>query len=84
MQQVRKVFFQYVRAFNACLVLKWIHGCGWVHRDLSVGNLYWYRGRGLIGDFEYAKRRNSDAEHERRAVGSSFFSQQCLSTAKIL
>ena len=34
---------------------------GWVHRDISVGNLYLYKDpvteetRGLIGDFEFAK-----------------------------
>ncbi|KAL5525380.1 hypothetical protein ACEPAF_9250 [Sanghuangporus sanghuang] len=49
---------------DSAKVLKWIHGAGWVHRDLSVGNLYFYDGRGLIGDFEYAKCKNSDVEHE--------------------
>ncbi|KAL5496161.1 hypothetical protein ACEPAH_3078 [Sanghuangporus vaninii] len=46
------------------VALKFIHGAGWVHRDLSVGNLYLYEGRGLIGDLEYAKQKNYDAEHE--------------------
>ncbi|KAL5525385.1 hypothetical protein ACEPAF_9255 [Sanghuangporus sanghuang] len=27
------------------VALKFIHGAGWVHRDLSVGNLYLYEGR---------------------------------------
>ncbi|KAL5525362.1 hypothetical protein ACEPAF_9232 [Sanghuangporus sanghuang] len=49
---------------DSAKVLKWIHGAGWVHRDLSVGNLYLYHGRGLIGDFEYAQRKNSDARLE--------------------
>ncbi|OCB90762.1 hypothetical protein A7U60_g2006 [Sanghuangporus baumii] len=44
--------------------LKFIHGAGWVHRDLSVGNLYLYEGRGLIGDLEYAMQKNYDVEHE--------------------
>lgn len=48
--------------------LQWIHGCGWVHRDLSVSNLYLYEGRGLIGDFEYAKHRDDDTYHEVRSV----------------
>ena len=52
------------------IVLKWIHGCGWVHRDISAGNLYLYDGRGVIGDLEYAKRRNSDVVHEHRIVSS--------------
>ncbi|KAL5479060.1 hypothetical protein ACEPAI_2348 [Sanghuangporus weigelae] len=46
------------------VALKFIHGAGWVHRDLSVGNLYLYEGRGLIGDLEYAKQKNYDVEHE--------------------
>ncbi|KAL5525405.1 hypothetical protein ACEPAF_9275 [Sanghuangporus sanghuang] len=45
-------------------VLKWIHGCGWVHRDISPGNLYLYDGRGILGDFEYAKRRGADVANE--------------------
>ena len=49
-------------------VLEWIHGCGWVHRDISVGNLYFLDGRGLVGDLEYAKRRNYGVKRERRVV----------------
>ena len=52
------------------VALQWIHGAGWVHRDLSVGNLYLYKGRGLIGDFEYAKRKNADVNDEALAVSS--------------
>ena len=44
-----------------------------MHRDLSVGNLYLYKGRGLIGDFEYAKLRNSDIENEESTVNLSCF-----------
>ena len=42
--------------------LLYLHEAGWVHRDISVGNLYLYtdpvtrRKRGLIGDLEHAKR----------------------------
>ncbi|KAL5520262.1 hypothetical protein ACEPAG_9475 [Sanghuangporus baumii] len=49
---------------DSAKILKWIHGAGWVHRDLSIGNLYLYQDRGLIGDFEYAQRKNSDARLE--------------------
>ncbi|KIM54568.1 hypothetical protein SCLCIDRAFT_136583, partial [Scleroderma citrinum Foug A] len=33
---------------------------GWVHRDISSGNLYWFEGnngevRGILADLEYAK-----------------------------
>ena len=41
-----------------------------MHRDLSVGNLYLYEGRGLIGDFEYAKHKNTDVEDEELTVSS--------------
>ena len=39
-----------------------------MHRDISIGNLYLYAGRGIIGDLEYAKRRGSDASREQRFV----------------
>ena len=45
-----------------------------MHRDLSIGNLYLYQGRGLIGDFEYAKRRDSHVEDEELTVSSSLSS----------
>ncbi|KAI5115422.1 hypothetical protein M0805_004009, partial [Coniferiporia weirii] len=47
--------------------LEYIHACGWVHRDISAGNIYWYESkRGLLGDLEYAKKMGVDAEHEVR------------------
>ncbi|KAL5520260.1 hypothetical protein ACEPAG_9473 [Sanghuangporus baumii] len=49
---------------DSAKILKWIHGASWVHRDLSVGNLYLYQCRGLIGDLEYAKRKKSDLDNE--------------------
>ncbi|KAL5525387.1 hypothetical protein ACEPAF_9257 [Sanghuangporus sanghuang] len=49
---------------DSAKVLKFIHRAGWVHRDPSIGNLYIYKSRGLIGDLEYAKRKNSDIERE--------------------
>ena len=39
-----------------------------MHRDISVGNLYYYNGQGLIGDLEFAKRKNTDVERELRTV----------------
>ncbi|KAJ3718230.1 hypothetical protein C8R42DRAFT_550433, partial [Lentinula raphanica] len=40
------------------IALHYIHSAGWVHRDISGGNLYYYKHRnvGLLGDLEYAKR----------------------------
>ncbi|KAI5115744.1 hypothetical protein M0805_002822 [Coniferiporia weirii] len=51
---------------DCTIVLEYIHKAGWVHRDISCGNVYYYKGRGLLGDLEYAKRASSDAKHEVR------------------
>ena len=51
-----------------------MHEAGWVHRDISVGNLYLYKDpvteetRGLIGDFEYAKEVGWGGKHDIRTV----------------
>ncbi|KAJ3763345.1 hypothetical protein EV360DRAFT_33772, partial [Lentinula raphanica] len=53
----------------------WIlHKAGWVHRDISGGNLYWYEEErvGLIGDFEYARVIKGDGHHDVR-TGTPFF-----------
>lgn len=53
-------------------VLKFVHGCGWVHRDISVGNLYLYvdgnEPRGLLADLEYAKRTCEISNNKVRTV----------------
>ena len=54
--------------------LLYLHENGWVHRDISVGNLYLYtdpvseENRGLIGDFEYAKRVVGGGKPDVRTV----------------
>ena len=59
---------------NYLIAVKVIHKAGWVHRDLSTGNLYLYIDpvnglkRGLIGDFEFAKKVGSGGRHEKRIV----------------
>lgn len=50
-----------------------IHKYGWVHRDVSTGNIILWRGRGILTDFEYAKRipKEGDvisAPHDGRTV----------------
>ncbi|KAL5496160.1 hypothetical protein ACEPAH_3077 [Sanghuangporus vaninii] len=62
----------FIALSDSSRVLKWIHGCGWVHRDISAGNLYFYDGRGLIGDLEFAKRKNTDLKHELRTGTPDF------------
>ncbi|KAJ3844024.1 hypothetical protein F5878DRAFT_193879 [Lentinula raphanica] len=51
-----------------------IHKAGWVHRDISGGNVYWYQKEqvGLIGDFEYARAITGGAHHDVR-TGTPFF-----------
>ncbi|KAF5386289.1 hypothetical protein D9757_008620 [Collybiopsis confluens] len=55
-----------------------VHRSGWVHRDISCGNVYWLHNpieglpRGILGDFEYAKRRDDETEHEKRTGTSEF------------
>ncbi|KAL5520225.1 hypothetical protein ACEPAG_9438 [Sanghuangporus baumii] len=66
---------------DSAKVLEWIHGAQWVHRDISVGNLYFYDGRGVIGDFEYAKKRDSDVSHEVRSCSIDFVSSEVMKHA---
>ena len=59
---------------DGSVVLLVIHTAGWVHRDLSTGNLYLYTDpvtgekRGLVGDLELAKRAGSGKDGDVRAV----------------
>ena len=49
-------------------VFRFLHGSGWVHRDVSVGNMYLYEGRGVLGDLEFAKNMADTSQHEVRTV----------------
>lgn len=55
-------------------VLKYMHKAEWVHRDISAGNVYWYKEqgeeRGLLADFEYAKKMNEFGKYEVITVSS--------------
>ena len=59
--------------------LLYLHENGWVHRDISVGNLYLYTDpvseekRGLIGDFEYAKRVGGGKPDVRTVCDQIYF-----------
>ncbi|KAF5381250.1 hypothetical protein D9757_007908 [Collybiopsis confluens] len=59
-----------------------IHQSGWVHRDISCGNVYWLHdpaeglSRGILGDFEYAKRCDDGIEHEKRTGTSEFMAYE--------
>ncbi|KAA1477653.1 hypothetical protein DENSPDRAFT_617523 [Dentipellis sp. KUC8613] len=49
---------------DCLLVVQLLFLIGWVHRDISSGNLLWYSttegGRGILSDLEYAKKFNPD------------------------
>ena len=46
-----------------------MHECGWVHRDISMGNLLVVNDMPKIADLEYAKRVNDDSKvHQARTV----------------
>lgn len=51
--------------------LRLLHKLGWVHRDLSSGNLMLGRGQLKIADFEYAKKMTEPRTevHDIRTVG---------------
>lgn len=58
----------YLSHMSTKTVLKYMHKAEWVHRDISAGNVYWYEeggeGRGLLADFEYAKKMKELGKHE--------------------
>ena len=45
-----------------------MHDYDWVHRDINAENIFVYKGRGLLGDLEYAKRVDDDSDHLFRTV----------------
>lgn len=52
--------------------LKYFHQCGWVHRDISVGNVLLVGQEGKITDVEYAKRVSDNKTHGVR-TGTPYF-----------
>ncbi|KAJ3710136.1 hypothetical protein DFJ43DRAFT_1142763 [Lentinula guzmanii] len=59
---------------DVLFALRLIHFAGWVHRDISGGNLYYHKERniGLIGDLEYAKQVD-DLSHHNVRTGTPYF-----------
>ncbi|KAG2338830.1 hypothetical protein BDR05DRAFT_1003910 [Suillus weaverae] len=51
---------------GALKALYCMHKAGWVHRDFSVGNAIWVGDIGKLGDFEYAKKIDSNTSHDVR------------------
>ncbi|KAF8582551.1 hypothetical protein K439DRAFT_1635200 [Ramaria rubella] len=54
--------------------LELLHRYGWVHRDISSGNLLVVRGRGKISDLEYTKKTSEHSDHNIRTGTMDFMS----------
>ncbi|KAI0922904.1 hypothetical protein AcV5_009769 [Taiwanofungus camphoratus] len=53
--------------------LRLMHRSGWVHRDISTGNILVDKdGNGTLGDLEYAKRMGQLSSHEVRTGTADF------------
>jgi serine/threonine protein kinase len=48
--------------------LKIMHTHGYVHRDVSTGNILVFEGRGKLSDLEYSKEMQPPPLHEIRTV----------------
>lgn len=63
--------------------LQFLHSVGWVHRDISTGNILCAGAMGKLADLEYAKCMNSNITHEVRTGTLDFMAcevevQNCL------
>ncbi|KAL5536944.1 hypothetical protein ACEPAF_767 [Sanghuangporus sanghuang] len=58
--------------------LKYIHKSGYVHRDISAGNVFYSESRGLIGDLEYAKDMSTDGTHLMRTGTPDFMAVEVM------
>ena len=45
-----------------------MHAHGYVHRDVSTGNIIFHEGHGKIADLEYAKEVGTGEAHEIQMV----------------
>ena len=50
--------------------LLYLHEAGWVHRDISAGNVHYYDRKGVLGDLEYAKIAGTGGIHEVKTVSA--------------
>jgi serine/threonine protein kinase len=59
--------------------LELMHKLGWVHRDVSIGNILSYNGEAKLCDLEYAKKNGDTKTHNVRTVCESLpnLSQKC-------
>ncbi|KAI6021147.1 hypothetical protein EDC04DRAFT_2901404 [Pisolithus marmoratus] len=72
---------------DAHKALQFLHSVGWVHRDVSAGNVLRAGQMGKLADLEYAKRMDSKTTHEVRTGTLEFMAceveaQKYLFTAR--
>lgn len=48
-----------------CIDLQALYECGWVHGDVSVGNILYFDNWAKITDLEYAARKDELGRHDR-------------------
>ncbi|KAK7433983.1 hypothetical protein VKT23_020447 [Stygiomarasmius scandens] len=66
-------------------VLKVIHAAGWVHRDISVNNVYFSQdGFGVLSDLEYAKKKQDATTHSDFITGTIQFMASEVARQKYL
>jgi hypothetical protein len=53
---------------NLLLALQIMHILGYVHRDVSAGNILFWDGAGILSDLEFAKKTSDLTMHEVRTV----------------
>ena len=69
---------EYLKVMVYKLALLRMHKAGWVHRDISTGNIYLYidpvtgEKRGMLGDLEFAKKVGTGARYDVRIVCNVF------------
>ncbi|EED78584.1 predicted protein [Postia placenta Mad-698-R] len=72
---LKDIFYILINAAGALIAL---HDVGWVHRDMSIGNLLGFVLNGVLhcklSDLEYAKRMDDRSGHEIRTGTRSFMS----------
>ncbi|KAA1476308.1 hypothetical protein DENSPDRAFT_784822 [Dentipellis sp. KUC8613] len=74
-----RVVFNEVGMQDCLTALQLMFLAGWVHRDISGGNLLWFsetgkEGRGILSDLEYAKKFDPDGQGSADPkTGTPFF-----------
>ncbi|KAF7795020.1 hypothetical protein EIP86_006164 [Pleurotus ostreatoroseus] len=70
---VTSLFSVFKALGDACNALRVLHGCGWVHRDISTGNILLFKDSVKLADLEFAARMDSIHDHKRGRIGTHYF-----------